>query len=97
MQDINWSYCPLVAKNQIMRAFSGQLAQKRKSPSNIENYSRDLNDFLSAFSSTPFSDLLEADEGQIDDHLDWLWKREARRGSGHKADRRLYDVACWKT
>lgn len=70
-----------------MRAFIEQLAKERKSLSTVENYSRDLNDFLSAFSSTPFSNLLEADESQIADYIDWLWKRDARRGSGHKADR----------
>jgi site-specific recombinase XerD len=70
-----------------MRAFIEQLAKERKSPSTIENYSRDLNDFLSAFESTPFSKLLEADESQIGNYVDWLWKRNAQRGSGHKADR----------
>src|SRR5258708_4176418 len=87
MQTINWACCPLVQENPLMRAFIEQLARERKSPSTIENYSRDLNDFLSAFPDVPFPDLLEADETQIAHYVDWLWTRDARRGSGHKADR----------
>jgi len=87
MQDINWICCPLVAQNSITRAFIEQIAKERKSPSTIENYSRDLNDFLSAFPDTPFSELLEADETSIADYVDWLWKREARRGNGQPSDR----------
>lgn len=70
-----------------MRAFIEQLAKERKSSSTLENYSRDLNDFLAAFPNIPFSDLLEADESKIADYVDWLWKREAQRGVGKKADR----------
>ena len=62
MQEINWSCCPLVAQNSITRAFIEQMAKERKSQSTIENYSRDLNDFLSAFPDIPFSELLEADD-----------------------------------
>lgn len=87
MQEINWNCCPFVAQNQFTRAFIEQLAKERKSASTIENYSRDLDDFLSAFPHTPFSELLEADETLIADYVDWLWKREARRRGGQKADR----------
>ena len=87
MQAVNWSSCPLVQENPITRAFIEQLAKERKAPSTIENYGRDLNDFLSAFPDLPFSDLLEADESQIACYVDWLWTRDARRGSGHKAER----------
>jgi len=88
MQTINWKCCPLVAQNPFTRAFVEQIAKERKAPSTIENYSRDLNDFLSAFPDTPFSDLLEADESKIADYVDWLWKREAKRGpTGQNADR----------
>ncbi len=88
MQDINWVCCPLVAQNPITRAFIEQIAKERKSPSTIENYSRDLNDFLSAFPDTPFSELLEAEESRIADYVDWLWKREAKRGNGQISERR---------
>src|SRR6266851_4139671 len=87
MQTINWACCPLAQENPLMRAFIEQQARERKSPSTIENYSRDLNDFLSAFPDVPFPDLLEADETQIAHYVDWLWTRDAQRGSGHKADR----------
>jgi integrase/recombinase XerD len=87
METVNWNCCPLVAQNPITRAFIEQIAKERKSPSTIENYSRDLNDFLSAFPGTPFSELLEADESQIADYVDWLWKRDAQRGPGQKADK----------
>jgi site-specific recombinase XerD len=70
-----------------MRAFIEQLAKEHKSPSTIENYCRDLNDFLSAFPDFPFPELLEADENLIAHYVDWLWSRDARRGSGHQADR----------
>ncbi len=70
-----------------MRAFIEQMAKERKSASTIENYSRDLNDFLAAFLDTPFSELLEADESHIATYVDWLWTRDARRGSGKSADR----------
>ena len=70
-----------------MQAFIEQQARERKSSSTLENYARDLNDFLSAFPTTPFSDLLEADETQIAQYVDWLWTRDAQRGSGRKADR----------
>jgi len=82
MYDVNWACCPLVAQNPITRAFIDQLAKEHKSPSTIENYSRDLNDFLAAFPNTPLLELLEADESKIADYVDWLWKREAQRGSG---------------
>ena len=65
MSEINWSCAPLVAQNPTMRAFIEQLAKERKAPSTIENYSRDLNDFLSAFPEIPFSEVLEADESRI--------------------------------
>lgn len=87
MQEINWNCCPLVAQNPVTRAFIEQLAKERKSPSTIENYSRDLNDFLLAFADTPFSELLEADESTIADYIDWLWKREAKRGDGQTSAR----------
>ncbi len=87
MSDMNWVCCPLVAQNPTTRAFIEQLIKERKSPSTIENYSRDLNDFLSAFPDVPFPDLLEADETQIAHYVDWLWARDARRGSGYKGDR----------
>lgn len=86
MQEINWSCCPFVAQNQFTRAFIEQQGRERKSASTIENYSRDLDDFLAAFPDTPFSELLEADETLIADYVDWLWKREARRGGGQQAD-----------
>src|SRR6266568_3949567 len=76
MSEINWSCCSLVAQNPLTRAFIEQLAKERKARSTIENYSRDLNDFLSAFPELPFSELLEADEGRIADYVDWLWKSE---------------------
>jgi Phage integrase, N-terminal SAM-like domain len=41
-----------VAQNPVTQAFIEQLAKERKSPSTIENYSRDLNGFLSAFPNT---------------------------------------------
>src|SRR6266571_2553786 len=84
---MNWSCCPLVAQNPFTRAFIEQMAKERKSPSTIENYARDLNDFLTAFPDTAFSDLLEADEAQIAHYVDWLWTRDARRGSGTSIDR----------
>jgi len=87
MQNINWTCCPLVAFNPITRAFIEQLAKERKSLSTLENYSRDLNDFLTAFPTTSFPDLLEADESKIADYVDWLWQREAQRGTGRKTDR----------
>ena len=87
MSDVNWSWCPLVAQSPLVRAFIEQLAKERKAQSTIENYSRDLNDFLSAFPQVPFSALLEADESCIADYVDWLWKRDAQRGNGQHADR----------
>jgi integrase/recombinase XerD len=83
LQDINWTCCPLVAQNQVTRNFIEQLAKERKSASTLENYSRDLNDFLSAFANTSFADLLEADESCVADYIDWLWQRPAHRGTGH--------------
>src|SRR5260370_7458694 len=87
MQEMNWNCCPFVAQNPVTRAFIEQIAKERKAPSTIENYNRDLNDFLSAFPDTPFSELLEADESRIADYVDWLWKREAQQGAGRQAAR----------
>ncbi len=84
---MNWSCCPLVAQTPTTRAFIEQQARERKSPSTVENYSRDLNDFLSAFPDIPFADLLEADETLIAQYVDWLWTRDAQRGSGKSVDR----------
>jgi integrase/recombinase XerD len=85
--NMNWNCCPLVAQTPIMRAWIAQLAKERKAPSTLENYSRDLNDFLSAFPELPFSELLEADESRIADYVDWLWQRDAQRGNGQHPDR----------
>ena len=48
MSDVNWGCCPLVAQTPLV-TFIEQLAKERKARSTIENYSRDLNDFLLAF------------------------------------------------
>jgi hypothetical protein len=77
--------CALVSKNPVTRAFIEELAQVHKSSCTIDNYSRDLDDFLQANADLPFSTLLEADEGQIARYVDGLWSRPARRGSGHKS------------
>src|SRR5258708_12435330 len=87
MSDMNWSCWPLVGQKPTTKGFIEQLVRERKSPSTIENYSRDLNDFLSAFPDIPFPDLLEADETLIAQYVDWLWTRDAQRGSGTSADR----------
>src|SRR5258706_3518754 len=87
MSDVNWGWCPLGAQTPIVRAFIEQLAKERKAQSTIENYSRDLNDFLSAFPELPFSELLAAAESCIADYVDWLWKRDAQRGNGQRPDR----------
>ena len=87
MQTVKWEHYPQVAHNPATRAFIEELAQVRKSPSTIDNYSRDLEDFLQAVSEIPFSDVLEADETLIARYVDGLWSRPARRGSGHNASR----------
>jgi len=87
MQTIRWEYYPLVAHNSVTRAFIEELAQVRRSPSTIDNYSRDLEDFLQAFTDIPFPAVLEADESQIARYIDSLWSRPAHRGSGHKSSR----------
>src|SRR2546430_16520219 len=79
MSDVNWGCCPLVAQTPIVRDFIEQLVKERKAQSTIENYSRDLNDFLSAFPEIPFSELLEADESCMADYVDCLWKGDAQR------------------
>jgi integrase/recombinase XerD len=84
MQTVRWELYPLVSENPVTRAFIEELAQVRKSPSTVDNYSRDLEDFLQANTSIPFSTLLEADESRIARYVDGLWSRPARRGSGHK-------------
>ncbi len=87
MQTVRWELYPLVSENPVTRAFIEELAQVRKSPSTIDNYSRDLDDFLQANVGTPLSTLLEADESQIARYVDGLWSRPARRGSGHKSSK----------
>ncbi len=87
MQNVRWEFYPLVAQNPVTRAFIEELAQIRRSLSTIDNYSRDLEDFLQASADMPFSVLLEADESLIARYVDGLWSRTARRGSGHKFSR----------
>jgi len=87
MQTVKWEYYPLVAQNTLTRAFIEELAQVRRSPSTVDNYSRDLEDFLQALVEVPFSAVLEANETLIARYLDSLWNRPARRGSGHKLSR----------
>ncbi len=87
MQTVKWEYYPLVAQNTLTRAFIEELAQVRRSPSTVDNYSRDLEDFLQALVEVPFPAVLEADETLIARYLDSLWNRPARRGSGHKLSR----------
>jgi integrase/recombinase XerD len=88
MQTVRWELYPLVSANPVTRAFIEELAQVRKSPSTIDNYSRDLDDFLQAHADISFPTLLEADEAQIAHYVDGLWSRPARRGSGHKSARK---------
>jgi len=85
MQMVRWELYPRVSENSVTRAFVEELAQVRKSPSTIDNYSRDLDDFLQANVDIPFSTLLEANESQVVRYIDGLWSRPARRGSGHKS------------
>src|SRR2546421_7587641 len=85
MQTVRWELYPLVSANSVTRAFIEELAQVRKSPSTIDNYSRDLDDFLQSNAGIPFATLLEADESQIARYVDSLWSRPARRGSGHRS------------
>jgi len=87
MQTVRWEFYPLVAHNSVTRAFIEELAQVRRSPSTIDNYSRDLEDFLQAFTDIAFPAVLEADESQIARYVDGLWSRPARRGSGHTSSR----------
>jgi site-specific recombinase XerD len=84
MSAVNWECCPLVAQTPIVRAFIEQLVKERNAQSTIENYSRDRNDFLSAFPALPFTELLEADESCIADYVDWRWKRDAQRSDRSK-------------
>jgi integrase/recombinase XerD len=85
MQNVRWELYPRVSENAVTRAFIEELAQVRKSPSTIDNYSRDLDDFLQANADIPFSTLLEANESRIVRYIDGLWSRPARRGSGHQS------------
>jgi len=83
MQTVRLELYPLVSENPVARAFIEELAQVHKSPNTIDNYSRDLEDFLQAHTGIPISQLLEVDESQIARYVDGLWSRPARRGSGH--------------
>jgi site-specific recombinase XerD len=83
MQTVRWELYPRVARNPATRAFIEELAQLRRSPQTIDNYSRDLEDFLQATTDLAFPALLEADECLIARYVDGLWNRPARRGSGH--------------
>lgn len=87
MQIIKWEHYPQVAQNRDTRAFIEELAQVQKSPSTLDNYSRDLEDFLQAIAATPWDSVLEADETLIAHYVDGLWSRPARRGSGHQTSR----------
>src|SRR5712692_11983943 len=87
MQTVRWELYPLVSENPVIRAFIEELAQVRRSSSTIDNYSRDLEDFLQAFTDLPFPAILEADESQIARYVDGLWSRPARRGSGHPSSK----------
>src|SRR3989441_12695721 len=84
MQTIKWEYYPLVAQNTLTRTFIEELAQLRRSPSTLDNYSRDLEDFLQTLVEVPFSSVLEADETLIARYIDDLWNRAPDRSSGHK-------------
>jgi hypothetical protein len=81
--------CSGISGTQARRSGSHieELAQVHKSPSTLDNYSRDLEDFLQAVSETPFSDVLESDETFIARYVDGLWSRPACRGSGQTSSR----------
>ena len=64
MQTVRWELYPLVSENPVARAFIEELVQVRRSPSTIDNYSRDPEDFLQASTAIPFATLFEADESQ---------------------------------
>src|SRR5258708_21000765 len=87
MQTVKWEHYPQVAHNPATRAFSEELAEVRKSRSTLDNYSRDLEDFLQGVSDLAFPDVLEADETLIARYVDGLWSRPARRGSGQPSSR----------
>jgi integrase/recombinase XerD len=76
MDAIKWSCCPLAARNPLTHEYIEQLARERLAESTVENYSRDLEDFLRATQETPFEALLEADERFIARYVDWLYARE---------------------
>jgi site-specific recombinase XerD len=83
MQKIRWELYPLVARNPIARAFVEELAQVRRSANTLDNYSRDLDNFLRFCTHLPFSHVVEANETLITRYVDTLWSQHARRGSGH--------------
>jgi site-specific recombinase XerD len=87
MQIIKWEHYPHVAQNKDTRTFIEELAQVQKSPSTLDNYSRDLEDFLQAVAAISWDSVLEADETLIAHYVDGLWSRPARRGSGHQTSR----------
>ena len=95
MQTVSWELYPLVSENPVTRAFIEELALVHKSPSTIDNYSRDLEDFLQAHTGIPFSTLLEADGSQIARYVDGLWSRPARRGSGTQIGERKDYLYYW--
>ncbi len=70
MQIIQWEHSPQVAQNKDTRAFIEELAQVHKSPSTLDNDSRDLEDFLQAVSEISWDSVLEADETLIAQYVD---------------------------
>lgn len=81
MHEIDWTWCPRVAAHEITRDFLLSQARLQKARQTLEAYGRDLDDLLEATSSLPFSELLEADSGQLELYIDGLYNRPPKHGA----------------
>ncbi len=80
MHEINWTWCPHVAAHEITRNFLISQARLQKARQTLEAYGRDLDDLLEASTDLPFTDLLEADSGQLEIYIDGLYNRPPKHG-----------------
>ncbi len=86
MHEIDWTWCPRVAAHEITRNFLISQAKLQKARQTLEAYGRDLDDLLEAFSTTPFTDLLEADSGQLECYIDDLYNRPPKHGASTQSN-----------
>jgi len=83
IQEVKWEHFPCVAVHAAARSFVERLVLKGKRPKTVDAYARSVEDLLTYFSDKDVSQILEADEADLDGYIANLKLRgPKKRGRG---------------